>query len=98
MLVRSLIAVSLFCAAPCFANDANRLSIAQIADTIVKESRQAYYKTGHPCACPYDLARHGSRCGRRSAYTRPGGASPKCYPDRDVSESDIARYRALHPR
>lgn len=31
------------------------------------------------CDCPYDYARNGSRCGGRSAYSRPGGRSPVCY-------------------
>ncbi|RLQ87091.1 SH3 domain-containing protein [Notoacmeibacter ruber] len=31
------------------------------------------------CDCPYDRARNGSRCGGRSAYSRPGGRSPRCY-------------------
>jgi hypothetical protein len=70
----------------------SQLSDQQIAEIIVSESRQAYYATGHPCACPDDLARNGSRCGGRSAYSRPGGAAPLCYVA-DVSAADIARYR-----
>jgi len=66
---------------------------AQIATIIVQASRDAYYRTGHPCACPEDRARNGSLCGRRSAYSRPGGASPYCYPS-DVSKAEIDRYRA----
>ncbi len=31
------------------------------------------------CSCPYDTDRAGRRCGGRSAYSKPGGASPKCY-------------------
>ncbi|MDC1290642.1 YHYH domain-containing protein [Candidatus Thioglobus sp.] len=31
------------------------------------------------CACPYDTASDGSQCGSRSAWSRSGGASPKCY-------------------
>ena len=54
------------------------LSDRQIADIIVRDSRAAYHATGHPCACPDDLARNGSRCGGRSAYSRPGGAEPMC--------------------
>jgi hypothetical protein len=48
----------------------------QIAAIVVQASRDAYYRTGHPCACPEDLARNGSRCGKRSAYSLPGGAEP----------------------
>lgn len=39
-------------------------------------TRSPYYGT---CDCPYDRARNGSRCGGRSAYSRPGGRSPVCY-------------------
>lgn len=31
------------------------------------------------CECPYDTDKRGRSCGRRSAYSRPGGASPICY-------------------
>jgi hypothetical protein len=68
------------------------LTDQQIAAKIVQESRQAYYATGHPCACPDDLARNGSRCGGRSAYSRPGGASPKCYVT-DIIPAEIESYR-----
>lgn len=33
------------------------------------------------CDCPYDTDKRGRSCGGRSAYSRPGGASPKCYSD-----------------
>jgi hypothetical protein len=71
------------------------LTDQQVVEQIIQESRQAYYKTGHPCACPEDLARNGSRCGGRSAYSRPGGAEPKCYPQ-DVSKPEIDDWRARH--
>jgi hypothetical protein len=67
----------------------------QIAEIIVRESREAYYRTGHPCACPEDVARDGSRCGKRSAYSRPGGAEPYCYVT-DVPAAAIVQYRANH--
>jgi hypothetical protein len=69
------------------------LTDQQIAAIIVKDSRDAYYQTGHPCACPEDLARNGSRRGRRSAYTRPVGAEPYCYAT-DVPKEKIGGYRA----
>lgn len=31
------------------------------------------------CDCPYDFDRRGRSCGKRSAYSRPGGRSPICY-------------------
>jgi hypothetical protein len=69
------------------------LTDQQIATIIMKASRDAYYRTGHPCACPEDLARNGSRCGGRSAYSRPDGAEPYCYVT-DVPRQKIEAYRA----
>jgi hypothetical protein len=73
-----------------------KLTDSQIISKIIEDSRNAYYATGHPCACPYDRARNGSSCGGRSAYSRPGGAEPKCYP-KDVLKGEIDSYRKDHP-
>lgn len=68
------------------------LTAAAIAAIIVQASRQAYYASGRPCACPDDTMRNGRRCGSRSAYSRPGGAAPLCYPS-DVPAGMIEEYR-----
>jgi hypothetical protein len=68
------------------------LTVAAIAAIIVKTSRDQYYATGHPCACPDDTMRNGRACGRVSAYSRPGGAAPLCYPT-DVTAAMIESYR-----
>lgn len=68
------------------------LSSSVIAELIIKQSRAAYHSTGRPCACPDDLMRNGRKCGRSSAYSRPGGASPKCYLA-DVTLADIEKFR-----
>jgi hypothetical protein len=68
------------------------LTAAAIAAIIVKSSRDQYYATGHPCACPDDLMRNGRACGGRSAYSRPGGAAPLCY-STDVTAAIIESYR-----
>jgi len=73
------------------------LSDAAIKDAIVAESRASYYRSGHPCACPEDLARNGSRCGARSAHDRPGGAAPLCYAS-EVTADMVARYRGRPAR
>lgn len=44
------------------------------------------------CPCPYHRDRAGRSCGRRSAYSRPGGAAPLCYPS-DVSDSVLKNAR-----
>jgi len=47
------------------------------------------------CPCPYNTDRAGRRCGKRSAWSRPGGASPLCYTS-DISDEAVASYRASH--
>ena len=68
------------------------LSDDEVRELIIQESIASYSGS---CPCPYNRASNGSRCGGRSAYSRPGGARPKCYKE-DVSEADVARYRARH--
>jgi hypothetical protein len=69
------------------------LTDAQIRTILIEESIAAY--SGN-CPCPYSTARNGSRCGRRSAYSREGGAEPLCYP-KDVSAEMVKEYREQHP-
>lgn len=64
----------------------------QIAQQIIDASIADY---PGPCACPYNRARNGSQCGRRSAYSRAGGYETVCY-RKDVSADDIATYRQRH--
>lgn len=68
------------------------LSAAAIAAIIVQASRAQYHAGGRPCACPDDTMRNGRACGGRSAYSRPGGAAPVCYPH-DVTAAMIESYR-----
>jgi hypothetical protein len=68
------------------------LTTAAIVALIIKASRDRYYATGHPCACPEDRTRSGRRCGGNSAYSRAGEAVPLCYPT-DVTASMIDNYR-----
>ena len=72
--------------------NAQKSSDQDIAKAIIRECL-AIYHAERPCACPSDLARNGSRCGRRSAYDRPGGAKPRCYVS-DVTPEEISNYRA----
>ena len=73
------------------------LTAAAIAAIIIKTSRDQYYATGHPCAGPDDLMRNGRACRTRSAYSRPGGAAPLCYPS-DVTSSMIEAYQKAASR
>lgn len=67
-----------------------KLSDAQIRQRIIQESIDSY--PGN-CPCPYNSDRAGRRCGGRSAYSRPGGYSPKCFPS-DISDSEVRAYKA----
>lgn len=69
---------------------AERASDNQIRQLIMRQSL-AYYSGS--CPCPYNVDRAGRRCGRRSAYSRPGGASPMCYAS-DVSDAQVQAFRA----
>ncbi|NHC04420.1 hypothetical protein G9F31_11700 [Acinetobacter sp. 187] len=63
-----------------------------IKQRIIQESIESY--PGN-CPCPYNTARNGSRCGKRSAYNRAGGYAPICYSE-DVTAQMIKDYRARH--
>ena len=65
----------------------------EIREYLVEASIRAY--SGN-CPCPYNLDRAGRRCGGRSAYSRPGGASPSCY-GRDISDLQVRRARERYP-
>jgi hypothetical protein len=70
---------------------AKELTDAECAAIIVQASRDAYYGTGRPCACPDDRARDGSRCGARSTGQKP----PYCNPS-EVPQANIDRCKAIH--
>lgn len=67
-------------------------SDGDIKQAIIQESIANY--AGN-CPCPYNTDRAGRRCGKRSAYSRPGGRSPICYPE-DVTQDMIKSYRQKH--
>jgi hypothetical protein len=71
---------------------AKTMSDAAIKQAIIRESIASY--PGN-CPCPYNSASNGSSCGRRSAYSRPGGYAPMCYA-RDVSKQQVEEYRRSH--
>ena len=66
--------------------------VADIKQKIIQSSISSYRGN---CPCPYNTDRAGRRCGRRSAYSRPGGASPICY-ESDVTDKMVENYRQSH--
>lgn len=68
------------------------LTDAAVIAIIIAGSVAAYKAMGRPCACPEDVARDGSRCGGRSAWSRAGGYKPLCRIE-DVTLPMIQAYR-----
>jgi hypothetical protein len=70
------------------------IAVAQATDAEIKEDLIMKSIEGYSgsCPCPYNTDRAGRRCGARSAYSRPGGASPLCFAS-DVSQKMVDDYR-----
>ncbi|PJD07202.1 hypothetical protein B9Q19_16360 [Enterobacter bugandensis] len=68
---------------------ANALSDTQVKNEIIAESIADYPGV---CACPFNQARNGSSCGRRSAWSKAGGYSPICYQN-EVTAEMIKEWR-----
>ena len=68
----------------------NDLSDSQVKAMMIQDSIASY--SGR-CPCPYNLASNGSQCGRRSAYSKPGGYAPLCY-DTDITAEMVNQYKS----
>jgi hypothetical protein len=65
---------------------------AEIRQAIINESIASYRANRGNCPCPYNTDRAGHKCGARSAYSRPGGASPIYY-EKDVIQKMVDECR-----
>jgi hypothetical protein len=74
------------------AASAKSMTDAQVREAMIQESISAY--PGN-CPCPYNRASNGSRCGKRSAWSRAGGYAPLCFPA-DISNEMVKQYRKGH--
>ena len=83
--MKRLLLILLLIPLPAFAQ-----SDADIRQKIIDQSIHSY--SGN-CPCPYNRMRNGRKCGGNSAYSKPGGASPKCFPE-DISDEEVEDYRA----
>ena len=83
-----LLIVSLFLGIP--AATETEKTDSEVKQELIRQSISSYSGS---CPCPYNRDRAGRRCGKRSAYSRPGGASPLCY-EHDVSQKMVDEYRA----
>jgi hypothetical protein len=69
---------------------AARLTDQQLRQMVIEQSIKEYRGS---CPCPYSVDRAGRSCGARSAWSRPGGAAPYCFP-KDVPQEEVDRLRA----
>lgn len=67
----------------------SRLSDEQVKQQVIDESIASYPGV---CACPFNSARNGSSCGKRSAWSKAGGYSPVCY-TKEVTRDMVAQWR-----
>lgn len=68
---------------------AQQLTDDQVREAIIQQSIASY--PGN-CPCPYNRAANGSKCGKRSAWSKPGGYDPICFPE-EVTSSMIKQWR-----
>ncbi len=61
----------------------------QVKLQIIQESIDSYPGNG---PCPYNYARNGSRCGKRSAWSRAGGYAPICYKE-EITDEMVSEWR-----
>jgi hypothetical protein len=73
--------------------DHKALAEAAVIALLIVGSVAAYKAMNKPCACPSDTMRNGQPCGARSAWSKPNGFKPLCFPT-DITPSMIAAYRA----
>jgi len=67
---------------------ARSITDAAVIQRIIAQSLAGYSGS---CACPYSRDRRGRSCGSRSAYSKPGGYAPICYPE-DVTQAMIEAF------
>jgi hypothetical protein len=68
------------------------LTDAAVVAAMIAASIANYKSMGKPCPCPEDKTANGRSCGGNSAWSRPGGYKPLCYPT-DVTPDMILAYR-----
>lgn len=76
-------------AVPAYAQTFNcQIPVPTLKDRMIAES---IARTPGNCPCPYHRDAGGRRCGKRSAWDKPGGYSPLCFPE-DISADMLREY------
>ncbi|MEN0617266.1 hypothetical protein ABK730_19365 [Klebsiella indica] len=89
-----LVTISLLAAGFILASDMAIAKLAPLTDNQVKQRIIDDSIASYPgtCACPFNTARNGSSCGRRSAWSKAGGYSPICY-KKEVTKEMVKEWR-----
>ncbi len=89
-IISSLISLAIFSAsAICFAKGPQQSDV-EVKKAVIAESISAY---PGKCPCPFNVAKNGSSCGGRSAWSKQGGYAPICY-EKEVTAEMISKWRA----
>ncbi|MDG6399987.1 hypothetical protein QCD79_08275 [Pseudomonas quasicaspiana] len=80
--------LALLCAFSVSAKD-SKIPDSAIVQLLIDDSIASY--SGN-CPCPYNAMRNGRSCGKRSAYSKPGGYAPLCFKE-DVTKAMVQEYR-----
>lgn len=64
------------------------IPIPTLKQQMIEESISRY---PGPCPCPYFRDSRNYRCGGRSAWSKPGGYSPLCFPT-DISADMVREF------
>ena len=59
--------------------DGQMVKVVDGSGVFINQNNSSNSLYSDSCPCPYSIARDGSTCGARSAYSRAGGTSPQCY-------------------
>ena len=66
---------------------------AKTPEQMIRESIANY---PGKCPCPYSIMSNGNKCGKRSAYSKPGGYEPLCYVS-DITGEEISKSSTTKP-
>lgn len=65
----------------------------QTPEQMIRESIANYLGK---CPCPYSIMSNGNKCGKSSAYSKPGGYEPLCYVS-DITGEEISKSNTAKP-
>lgn len=65
-----------------------KVPVPTLKEQMIQESIDRYLGN---CPCPYHRDKRGRQCGKCSAWSREGGASPLCFPE-DISADMVREF------